>query len=320
MVLHSFRMNISPPAPALNPVSAAWKETLASMKPLAGLYAIGLIPIIAMGFAENRLLSSLAIFSFDIDGSLAVWVAIILVSALLLGWYTVHLLLALSRHRAQQPLPSPMDSLRRVPHLFLGWLVSLLVIAGPILALLLVFFASSFVAGAQEAGLTVGEGVNLGTMNDALSLQTGSEEAIGYRLMNIFQGGVGLLALIAGAFWAIYSSLRLSQISLLILLDNLTAIEALKRSWSMMKGQLGYVFGWGIVLGVFTFLLDVPAGIIDGLLGTLSKTLAALAPASNLLSAFLIAPWASFCALEIFARLKSGTTRPVPSTQPPIQT
>lgn len=306
-------MNTPTSAPVLNPVSASWKQALASIQPLARLYAIGFVLMLALGFATSRVSKAFS-FVFGLEPSAFLWLPVILFLGLLLGWYTIHLLLSVSRHRAQQPLPAPMDSLRRVPQLLLGGLVSLLIVAGPFLVLLLISLAFSLVAGAQETGSVASEVANLGAVNDVFTLQNSAAEASGSRLMNIFQGGFGLLALLAGGFWAIYSSLRLSQVSPLITLENSTGIEAIKRSWAMTNGQLWYILGWGIVLGFFSFLLGIPVGIVDGAFAFISATLGMLAIASNALNAFIISPWASFFTIEIFERVKQNAAHQATST------
>ncbi len=292
-------MTTPTPTPTLNPVSASWKQALASVKPLANLYAVGFAIMVALGFAVSRVSNAFS-FVFGLDASAFFWLPVILVLALLLGWYSVHLLMSLAHHRAQQPLPAPMDSLRRIPQLLLGGLISIVIVAGPFLVLLLLSLGFSLIAGAQE----VGSGVN-----DLIMLQSGAEDtATKARLMNVFSGGFGLLALLAAAFWAIYSSLRLSQVSPLITLDNATAIEAVKRSWALTKGQLWFILGWGIVLGLFSFLLGIPAGIIDSGLAFLSATLGMLALAGNGLNAFIVSPWASHFTIEIFERVKRNAS------------
>lgn len=304
-------MNTPTPAPVLNPVSASWKHALASVQPLASLYVVGFALMVALGFAMSRVSKSFS-FVFGLDSSVLVWIPVILVLGLLMGWYTIHLLLALSRHRAHQPLPAPMDSLGRIPQLLLGGIVSIVIVAGPFLVLLLVSLGLSMTAGAQEVGSIASEIANSGSATDLITLESGAGAATGSRLMNIFRGGFGILAVLAGGFWAVYSSLRLSQVSPLIVLENAQAIEAIKRSWAITKGQLWYILGWGIVLGLFSFLLSIPAGIVDGLLGAFSLSLGVLALASNALSAFLISPWASFFTLEIFDRVKQNAS---PTTQ-----
>lgn len=306
-------MNTPTPAPVLNPVSASWKQALASVQPLANLYAVGFALMVALGFAMSRVSKSFS-FVFGLDSSVLVWIPVILALGLLMGWYTIHLLLTLSRHRAHQPLPAPMDSLRRIPQLLLGGIMSIVIITGPFLILLLVSLGLSMTAGAQEVGSIASEIANSGSATDLITLESGAEAATGSRLLNLFQGGFGILAILAGGFWAIYSSLRLSQVSPLIVLENSQAMEAIKRSWAMTKGQLWYILGWGIVLGLFSFLLGIPAGIVDGLFGFISVTLGMLAIASNALNAFIVSPWASFFTIEIFERVKQNAAHQATST------
>ncbi len=257
--------------------------------------------MVALGFVSSRIMGAFS-FSIGLDRGFFVWIPVVIVLALLVGWYTIHLLLALSQHRAHKPLPTPTESLNRIPQLILSGILTLIVVGGPFAVLALVALLFSVGAGAQETAAL------------ALMDASSSEGVTAARLGNVLFGGVGIIAVLAGGFWAIYSSLRLSQVTPLVVVSQMKAIDAMKQSWAITKGQLWYIFGWSLLLGLFSFLLGIPAGIIDSALGFFSLTLGLLALASNALSAFLMMPWASLFTLEIFERVKASASK-TPATE-----
>jgi hypothetical protein len=220
-----------------------------------------------------------------------------------MAWYSVHLLLAIARHRAQQALPTPMDSLRRIPQLLIAGILAIGFVAGPLIVLMVISALLELGVGAQEAL----------PLQELMLEESGNSSA---RLGSLFQGGLGLLAMIAGLVWAVYASLRISQASPLVIVDSQKGLAALKQSWAMTPGRLWYIFSWGIVLAICFFLLGIVAGVIDSFLAVLHPAFISLGLASGLLSGFLTTPWTSFFTLEIFDHVKHKAAAPVitPST------
>ncbi len=291
---------MSTPTPSANPVAASWDQALASRTSLLPLYAIGFGLTVALSFAMSRLLTGFS-FVFGLEPATLVWIPVIVVIGLLMAWYRVHLLLAIARHRAHQALPTPMESLRRVPQLLIAGILAVGFVAGPLIVLMVASALLSLGAGAQEAF----------PMQEIMLEQSGSPSA---RLGTLFQGGLGLLAMIAGMVWAVYASLRLSQASPLVIVDSQKGLAALKQSWAMTPGRLWYIFSWGVMLAICFFLLGIVAGIIDGFLASVSPLIGGFALASGVLGGFLTIPWANFFTLEIFDHVKHMAQEPVTTT------
>lgn len=290
---------MSTPTPSANPVAASWDQALASRTSLLPLYAIGFGLTVALSFAMSHLLTGFS-FVFGLEPATLVWIPVIIVIGLLMAWYRVHLLLAIARHRAHQALPTPMESLRRVPQLLIAGILAVGFVAGPLIVLMVASALLSLGVGAQEAL----------PMQELMLEQTGSS---GARLGALFQGGLGLLAMIAGLVWAVYASLRISQASPLVIVDSQKGLAALKQSWAMTPGRLWYIFSWGIVLAICFFLLGIVAGVIDSFLAALLPVFVSLGLASGLLTGFLITPWTSFFTLEIFDYVKHKAAESTPN-------
>lgn len=295
----------TPTSASENPLLDAWNEALASIKPLAPFLVLGFILTVIMNFAIHAFTSGFS-FVFSDAPPLLPWLPIIIVTWLLLAWYGVHLLLALDHYRKHQSLLHPAESLRFLPRLIgLAVLITLIIFA-PFIFLLSVAFGwlsmMDNVASAQEL-------LNITSSTvDQITLGTSSAAAFLARAANTIGAGPIFLALFGGIIWALYASIRLSQASLAILLENAGIIEAIKRSWRLTKGSFWYIVGWGIVFAIGASLFTAIGGAIDTALGSISSGVSDISIVTAATQAFITAPLAGYYSFNIFTNLKKRLT------------
>ncbi|MDQ5919436.1 MAG: hypothetical protein QG668_163 [Patescibacteria group bacterium] len=312
--------------PVANPLSHAWTAFKTSFDQLWKLYAVGAALMLALPLIETIVKVS----AFGSFMGFVVWLIAYLI-------YTVHLTLTLYRSLHKESEPTIDTSLRRVPNLVGTGITAGLVILGPLLVIgaiiAIVAMSTSF---AQT--LPPQEPTPINTMMvqpsdeqmenyyESLMNQTGTDPSLNtlpepitlvkddaamlLRLQNILLGlgGVaGLLLVIPLVLvLALYPLLRLSQASLLAVVEKNTIWENVKRSWRITKGKTWFIFSWGVLGSIVLAIASIPFSILDELMN--------LPLASTLFTGLLATPVSVLLGLTILERVKQNAEQQAATT------
>lgn len=304
--------------PVANPLSHAWTAFKTSFNQLWKLYAVGAALMLALPLLETVVKVS----AFGSFLGFVVWLIAYLI-------YTVHLTLTLYRSLHKEPEPTIDTSLRRVPNLVGTSVTTGLVILGPFMVIgaIMVFLAIStgfaqtlppqeptpinamMVQPSDEQMENYYESLmnqaatdpSLNTLPEPITLVK-DDAAILLRLKSIllgFGGLVGVLLLIPLLFaLVLYPFLRLSQASLLAIVEKNTIWENVKRSWRITKGKTWFIFSWGFLGSIVLAITSIPFSILDELIS--------LPLASTLFTGLLATPVSVLLGLTILERVKQN--------------
>lgn len=256
--------------------------------------------------------------------------------------YTVHLTLTLYRSLHKEPEPTIDTSLRRVPNLVGTSVATGLVILGPLLIIgAIIAFIAISTSFAQT--LPPQEPTPINTMMvqpsdeqmesyyESLMNQTGTDPSLNtlpepitlmkddatmlLRLQNVLLGLGGLVGLLIfiplALILSLYPLLRLSQASLLAVVETNTVWENIKRSWQLTKGRsfnypLVFILSWGMLGSILLAITSIPFSILDELIS--------LPLASTLFTGLLATPVSVLLGLTILERVKQNAEQQAAAT------
>lgn len=258
--------------------------------------------------------------------------------------YTVHLTLSLYRFLRKEPEPMVDTSLKRVPNFIGTGITAAALILGPFIVIGVITaivaistsFAQTFppqeptpinammVQPSDEQMENYYESLmnqaatdpSLNTLPEPITLVK-DDAAMLLRLQNALLGlgGVaGLLLLIPLALiLSLYPLLRLSQASLLAVVETNTVWENIKRSWQLTKGRsfnypLVFILSWGMLGSILLAITSIPFSILDELIS--------LPLASTLFTGLLATPVSVLLGLTILERVKQNAEQHASVTPP----
>lgn len=183
-----------------------------------------------------------------------------------------------------------------VPSLVLTLLVNVALLEGALgvtfLLYLCYLFTVPFVSGASiyfvQKNLTQ-QGVTIGD-----AMKRAADKFSQLTLVTLMSGlaiGIGLVLLIVPG---IYLSVRLTFIYYAVMIENVPAVDALKRSWEITQNLWGQLFLAFLILGL---VVGIPAGIVGALVQPI------FASFSGGLIGFFIAPVIAIYSVFLFMRV-----------------